>query len=277
MGYYLLEHRNPHGDHFYRTRHGQVLAIVVHITAGLEDLDAVDDHSAERTAAYAASTDRAVSWHSGSDSDTVVELLPAHMTAFHVQGYNSVTFGHEISKAVPDWRRSPGPWVDATLRTAAGYLGPRARSLSVPIRKATKAELDRARSSGGAPVGFIGHHELDPKRRSDPGRVGDVDTFPWDRFLALAAGPVAQPPEVAPMFDPPLVSIVDALPAPHGGCWLLAADGAIYTTGPAPYLGGMNDEKNALAFVFRRAARLEPYQGGYRIVATSGEKYVPAR
>jgi hypothetical protein len=78
------------------------------------------------------------------------------------------------------------------------------------------------------------------------------------------------------MFDPP-VGVVDALNAPFGGCWLLGKDGAIYTTGNAPYLGGMNDQLNAADFRGRTAARLEPFEGGYRVVATSGEKYVPKR
>lgn len=84
--------------------------------------------------------------------------------------------------------------------------------------------------------------------------------------------------KVRPMFDP-AVPVVDALATEDGdGCWLLAADGAIYTTGAAPWLGGMNDERNRKDFAGRTAARLERHGvGGYRIVATSGEKYVPAR
>lgn len=279
MGAYLLDHPNPRGEHFYRTRRGSVLAIVVHITAGLQDLDGRDDHSAEGTAAYAATTGRAVSWHSGSDSDSALDLLPSSFTAWHCVGYNSRTYGHEISKAGPDWRGMPGSWIEATLARAAGHLGPKARELGVPVRKATKAELDAAIARNGAPVGFVGHHELDPSRRADPGRVGNVDTFPWSRFLALAGNPAAiRPPRSrrSPMFSPP-VSVVDALDAPFGGCWLLAADGAIYTTGAAPYLGGMNDPLNRADFTARTAARLEPHEGGYRVVATSGESYVPRR
>lgn len=193
-GYYLLDHPNRHGPHYYTTRRGRLLAIVVHITAGLEDFDATDDHSAENTARYAATTDRAVSWHSGSDSDTAFDLLPASYTAFQCRGYNSTTYGHEISKADPDWRDAPEPWRTRTLRLAGRHLGAKARALGVPIRKATKAELDRAIATGGAPVGFIGHAELDPERRLDPGRVSGVgDTFPWMTFLAIARGEEEDP------------------------------------------------------------------------------------
>lgn len=194
MGFYLLDHPNPNGPHYYTTRRGRVRAIVVHITAGLEDLDATDDHSAENTARYAATTDRAVSWHSGSDADSAFDLLPDTYTAFQCQGYNSTTYGHEISKRHTDWRDMPEPWHSRTLALAARHLAQKAAVLGVPRRHATRAELDRANASGGDPVGFIGHWELDPDRRSDPGLVGKVDTFPWDDFFALMGATDYIPP-----------------------------------------------------------------------------------
>lgn len=185
MGFYLLENKNPNGQHYYTTRRGRVRAIVVHITAGLEDLDANDDNSAEATARYAATTDRKVSWHSGSDADTALDLLPDTYTAFQCQGYNSTTYGHEISKRHTDWRDMPEPWRTRTLTLAARHLAQKSAVLGVPRRHASKADLDRANASGGDPVGFIGHWELDPGRRSDPGLVKGVDTFPWDEFFDL--------------------------------------------------------------------------------------------
>lgn len=184
MGYYLLDHRNPNGNHFYTTRNLALTAIVVHITAGLEDLDASDDRSAENTAAYAASTDREVSWHSGSDADSYLYLLPPHYTAWHASNYNSSTYGHEISKAHTDWRSMPAEWVEKTLRNAAQCLAPVVRQYRIPIRKASRAEVDRARVTG-VPAGFISHAEVQPADRTDPGWVRGVDTFPWARFLEL--------------------------------------------------------------------------------------------
>jgi hypothetical protein len=185
MGFYLIDNPNPNGPHYYTTRRGRVLAIVVHITAGLEDLDATDDNSAEATAQYAATTDRKVSWHSGSDADTAFDLLPDSYTAWQCQGYNSTTYGHEINKRHTDWRDMPEPWCTRTLALAARHLAQKAAVLGVPLRHASKAELDRAIAGGGDPVGFVSHWQLDPDRRSDPGLVRDVDTFPWDEFFAL--------------------------------------------------------------------------------------------
>jgi hypothetical protein len=179
-GYYLLDNKNPHGPHFYAARRSPILAVVVHITAGLQGAPIGADSSAEKTARYAATTDRKVSWHSGSDRDSHLRLLPDDYTAFHVRGYNSTTIGHEISKRDVSWSDEHPGWVTGTLEHAAVCLAPRVKALRIPTRRARKLELDHAISTKGMPVGFISHEDLDPTRRRDPGR-----DFPWQRFLGL--------------------------------------------------------------------------------------------
>lgn len=190
MSYYLLDHQNKNAPFrsngkrgwYYPMRDRRATLIVIHCTAGLEDLDmrGVDD-SAEKTARYAATTTRQVSWHSGSDSDSHLTLLPPKYTAFHVRGYNSSSYGHEISKKDMTWRDEPEKWVEATLMQAAMHLGPVAKKLGIPLRKISKSQADAARKANKAEYGgFIGHQELDPSRRTDPGK-----DFPWDRFLYL--------------------------------------------------------------------------------------------
>jgi hypothetical protein len=183
VGFTLLDRPNPNGSHFYPTRNRGLKGIVLHVTAGLEDLDTVDDHSAENTAAYASSTDREVSWHSGSDTDSWVDLLPASYTAWHVIGYNSSTYGHEISKKHTDWRVMSPVWIEKTLRKAAAGLRVKAIENGIPLRRATRAELDWAIANDGEPVGFLTHAELQPQDRRDPGVVSGVDTFPWMDFF----------------------------------------------------------------------------------------------
>ncbi len=183
MGYYLLDNRNPNRDMFYTSRNKALVGVVVHCTAGLEDLDFIGtDHSAENTARYAATTSRAVSWHSGNDSDSTIELLPASYTGWHCRGYNSSTYGHEISKRHMVWSSMPDRWVTETLTRAAKHMGKIARENGIPVRKITKTQLDKAIAAGNPSMGgFVGHRELDPTRRTDPGA-----DFPWDRFLSIA-------------------------------------------------------------------------------------------
>jgi hypothetical protein len=183
-GYFLLDHRKGERT-WYPSRIKPLRVIVVHVTAGLQDMDA-PDASAEKTAQYAATTTRKVSWHSGSDSDSFLRLLPATYTAFHVQGYNSSTYGHEISKATTRWAGMPPVWVERTLANAAACLRPVAAQHRIPPRVLSRAQVDAGQ------YGFIGHAPLDPTRRTDPG----VD-FPWARFFELLGDqplPPAPPP-----------------------------------------------------------------------------------
>lgn len=193
MRYYLLDNQNtnaPRRDNgkkgwYYPTRSLPILGVAVHITAGSQDLDTVDDGSAENTARYAATTDRPVSWHRGSDSDSWLALLPDNYTGFHVQGYNSPLLGLEISKRDISWGDEPSDWVTKTLRQAASAVRSWHVDYGIPLRRATKDELDDAIAHYKAtkkvrPVGFVAHSDLDPSRRRDPG-----PDFPWTRWLPM--------------------------------------------------------------------------------------------
>ena len=107
--------------------------------------------------------------------------------------------------------------------------------------------------------GWCGHCHVSENLHWDPGAI-DLDYL-------LTRG-------VKPMFDPPhvLEPIVDDLACPAGGAWLLAASGAVYAYGGAPYLGAANGKDY---FVNRVAARLELVEDKYRIIASSGEAYGP--
>lgn len=199
MSYFLLDNRNPL-ENYYTTRRMPILATVVHVTAGLQGLAIRADSSAEQVSRYASTTDRQVSWHSGSDTDSHLELLPDSYTAFHCQGYNSCTIGHEISKTDVLWADEDPAWVTETLDQAAACLKARALAHKIPLRHATKAELDAAiahwKLTGEAkPVGFVDHSRLDPTRRKDPG-----EDFPWMRFFNRMASP--PPPVPTPSGEP---------------------------------------------------------------------------
>ena len=177
-GYFLLDEKVRGPRKWYNSRRSPARVIVLHITAGLEDLDATNDQSAEATARYAANTDRAVSWHSGCDTDSVVRLLPPSYTAFHCQGYNSGSLGLEISKRGIRWQGMDPVWTARTLANAAAAVLPWMAEYRIPLRLLTRPQVDAGMK------GFTYHSRLDPTRRSDPG-----PDFPWDAFAALLTEP----------------------------------------------------------------------------------------
>lgn len=160
----------PAGKFYSTRRNGPVLGIVLHITAGLQDLgmDGTDS-SAESVAKWAASGNAKVSWHVGVDSDSIVPCLPATYTAWHAAGYNSRTFGIEISKLNVDWSTIPAAWVTATLKNAARALAPIVVKYRLPLALRSKAQVDAA-VRAGEPFGFVYHSSTSAGTRSDPGK-----------------------------------------------------------------------------------------------------------
>lgn len=185
-GFYLLDNKNPHGPHYYKSRNTSLRHIVLHITAGLEDLDATADQSAEKTARYAATTQTKVSWHAAADSDSCFYLLPASYTAFHCKGFNSSGYGLEISKRNTKWTGMPAAWTEATLRHAAKILAPVVKAHAIPLKRLTRSQATAGHK------GFLYHSDADPSRRSDPGA-----DFPLDRLFALIQAELA-PTSLAP-------------------------------------------------------------------------------
>ena len=172
---------------YYPTRNEKIVCGVMHITAGATDYTAPDT-SAEGTLAWFKQKGSNVSIHGIVDSDTVQDCLPDEYTAWHAKGYNSCSIGLEIGTGQVDWRKAPQAWVDATIRNAAKWWAPRIVKWKIPLVKVGKAAVDAERRKGAAakPVGFIGHGDLDPANRTDPGLVRGVDTFPWALFFTYA-------------------------------------------------------------------------------------------
>lgn len=182
----------PAGKFYSTRRNGPVLGIVLHITAGLQDLgmDGTDS-SAESVAKWAASGNAKVSWHVGVDSDSIVPCLPATYTAWHAAGYNSRTFGIEISKLNVDWSTVPAAWVTATLKNAARALAPIVVKYRLPLALRSKAQVDAA-IRAGEPFGFVYHSSTSAGTRSDPGK-----NFPVGRLFDLIRAEIDGAPATA--------------------------------------------------------------------------------
>lgn len=184
------------GDSFYPTRRtGPALGIVLHVTAGLQDLNMEGaDNSAEGTAKWAIN--REVSWHAGVDSDSIIPCLPSTYTGWHAKGYNSRTIGIEISNLDARWDNKPADWVEATLRNAAKACAAWVAQYNFPLVRATRAQVDSA-IAANRKFGFTYHSYLSDIR-VDPGK-----TFPWDRFIAMVAEELGQTP---PAPKPPVTT-----------------------------------------------------------------------
>lgn len=122
-----------------------------------------------------------------------------------------------------------------------------------------------------AGAGHFDHGSVPENEHWDPAYT-DLEWFVLNGAMTpVATATVLANTKVVPMFNPPLSGIVDTVCAVDGkGGWSVGSDGAIYTFGPAQYLGGANGKDY---FAGRHAARLEATPAGYVIVATSGERY----
>jgi hypothetical protein len=223
------------GKQYKTSRGGKVKACVLHVTAGAQDLGlSGSDPSAENTNKWVLSSGTTASWHRISDSDGVITCLPSWYTAYQAKGYNSSTVGNECCNVDARWDNKPKTWVKWTLWYYALSYADYVVKYKIPLRRATKAELDRAISSGGAPVGFIDHSRLSDNR-SDPGK-----TFPWTQFFgyitAIIAGATSPDKPVTPPKPPVtpttrkavptmLFYICSGLPEPEDAAAIIMSDG----------------------------------------------------
>lgn len=178
MGVYLED--NPPARSQYRLhRRAQVTgAIVVHTAENNPDL-VLPDGGAEGVASFISRrTDAAGSYHSVVDSDSIVRVGEYEWEMFHEgTGGNRWSLGLSFACRASQWPDLPSAWVVGAVRNGAQEAANMAAwvkettGITVPNRRLTPEQY----RSGEA--GFIGHGELDPDRRSDPG-----ERFPWGLF-----------------------------------------------------------------------------------------------
>jgi len=192
MTYYLLDHENSNAKlrsngkwgWYYPSRLKAINLIVMHVPVAVYDTVG-EDQTAEKVAAYFTRNSRPASAHVSIDRDSTVELLPDDHTAFHVKGYNSRSLGIEQGWDPDDWGKTE-EYDLAVMERVANWLRPRIKAYNIPLRRLTKAEVDRGW------VGFTEHSLLDPTRRSDPG-----PEYPWEAlfgYLSTAPDPQFRPP-----------------------------------------------------------------------------------
>jgi hypothetical protein len=154
--------------------------IVVHTAENTPDRLGLDE-GAEAVARFIARRSDPGSYHDLVDSDSIINLVPYSMQAYHDgTGSNPHSYGVSAATTAASWPSAPDDWRVDTVRNMAVAAARYARwvkgahGVDVPPRRVTKAESDRR------VPGFIAHGTRDPGRRSDPGAA-----FPWELFLRL--------------------------------------------------------------------------------------------
>ena len=186
--YYLLDNANrvrQYGSTRRKTRHGGIPtgAIILHCVQGVSDLSGPDT-SAENTARWIArDSTRQASYHTITDRDSIVRMLPFNMEAWHDTTSNNYSIGISVNWVVEDLPRMTKEqryqyyeqFAIAVLE-AVEWLK-KTRNITVPLDRM----LTRAEVVAGKP-GISTHGRMDPGRRSDP--FGAPDNAVEREFLA---------------------------------------------------------------------------------------------
>lgn len=180
----FLEDNPPARAQFRTTRRAPVTGAIVLHTAENNTDTTLPDGGAEAVASFIARrTDAAGSYHSVVDSDSIVQLGRYEWEMFHEgTGGNRWSLGLSFACQAAQWPTLPEAWFIGALRNGAREAANMARWVEATVGVVVPAARITAAQYRSSRPGFVGHGELDPGRRSDPGR-----DFPWDEFLALYA------------------------------------------------------------------------------------------
>jgi len=181
----FLEDHQPARRQFRHTRRAEVTgAICIHTAENTVNRFLPADGGAEAVARFIARrTDAAGSYHSIVDSDSVVHLGRYEWEMFgEGTGGNRWALHLSFACRASQWPSLPLAWVDGAMEQGAAEAARMARWVHDTTGVTIPAETISVSDYRAGRPGFIGHGQVDPARRTDPG-----ESFPWGRFLGAFA------------------------------------------------------------------------------------------
>ena len=179
MAAYLIDHP-PVRSQFRSPRHEDPSGVVgVHTAENTPDYVAFDG-GAEAVARFIQSRTDPGSYHTLADSDSILRMVDYDDEAFHDgTGTNRHSFGLSVATRADVWPLAPKRWRDGAVEQAAQGAADYARWIKAEHGIVIPAERITADEARNRRPGFVSHAQLDPTRRTDPGK-----DFPWSTFLA---------------------------------------------------------------------------------------------
>lgn len=235
MGEYYLFDNPPRRRQFYNPRrpwgiHTPGIAsgvCVIHTAENVTDL-IPPDYGAENVARFISNRTTPGSYHRIVDSDSIVKLVPFYCEAFHdATGTNRHSTGFSVATRADQWHELPDAWVVGAIDNLVLAVQEFRTYMKNTFGVFVPAKRITAEEARNHVPGFISHAELDPDRRSDPGR-----NFPWllffNKLRALDAPP--ELPEVPSVPDSPhfdwMADMFMIRNADTGGVYLIAGNRA---------------------------------------------------
>ena len=213
MAAYLIDHP-PARSQFRKPRREKPSGVIaVHTAENTPDYVAFDG-GAEAVARFIQSRTTPGSYHDLVDSDSSINVVPYEWEAFHDgTGTNPHSYGLSFATRADVWPVAPKAWRDGAIEQGAQAAWRFSRwikaihGVTIPAVRITADEARRR------VPGFVTHAQLDPGRRTDPGK-----DFPWGQFLARYAalmGASSAPAPVPPPRKDHTMSIINIKGSPY--------------------------------------------------------------
>lgn len=245
----------------YSSRSGQtVTTVVIHSSEGAQTLESLGN--------FFKSSSSGVSSHTGIDNvqaGRIGEYVPRSGSAWTAASANRWSVQTELctpSGASAQW--SAADWMSRSVMMAnlAAWVAEECAFFGIPIVRLTPSQAQNP-----AARGVCMHVDLG----SMGGGHSDCGRLPLDQIIAMAAGGAAPAPPTPTPTPTGVQENMMCVDPVTGGTWFVASrEGAVYTGGGAPFLGGCNNDSANKARYPCVGIDLRPNNDGYRLTLDWG-------